>query len=82
MNITEQEILNHPNDSELGKYIRMKFNNQNEIDNEFDSCVLCGKKSPYKKTFHIDHRIGYVEGAGQGCFQPNMCNSPQPKYLI
>ena len=43
-------------------------------DNEqFDNCVVCGKPSPYKTSTHIDYRIGYVEGAGQGCFKSNGC---------
>jgi len=40
---------------------------------EYDTCVVCGKTSPYKVQTHIDYRIGYVEGAGQGCFQPKEC---------
>jgi hypothetical protein len=40
---------------------------------EFDKCVLCGKESPYFLSTHIDLRQGYVEGGGQGCFQPNVC---------
>jgi hypothetical protein len=43
-----------------------------EID--YDKCVLCGKESPYTISTHIDLREGYVEGGGQGCFQPNQCN--------
>jgi hypothetical protein len=39
----------------------------------YDKCVICGKSSPYKVDTHIDMRVGYVEGAGQGCFQPNVC---------
>lgn len=39
-----------------------------------DKCVICGKESPYNKNTHIDLRIGYVEGGGQGCFQPNICD--------
>jgi hypothetical protein len=39
-----------------------------------DNCVICGKESPYHRNTHIDLRIGYVEGAGQGCFQPHTCN--------
>jgi WD40 repeat protein len=43
-------------------------------DNETnDKCVICGMESPYKKSTHIDHRVGYVDGAGQGCFQPSQC---------
>lgn len=38
-----------------------------------DKCVLCGKESPYTIDTHIDYRVGYVEGVGQGCFQPNKC---------
>ena len=47
-----------------------------EEDNSdsFDKCVICGKESPYLKSTHIDMRVGYVEGGGQGCFQPNNCD--------
>lgn len=41
--------------------------------NEFDGCNICGKETPYRRSTHIDLRDGYVEGAGQGCFQPNEC---------
>lgn len=43
--------------------------------NPIDKCVICGKDTPYRFNDHIDTRIGYVEGAGQGCFQPTMCSS-------
>ena len=42
-------------------------------NSEFDPCVICGRKTPYTKYTHIDHRIGYVEGGGQGCYQPSVC---------
>lgn len=57
----------------------------------YDNCVICGKQTPYKTSTHIDLRVGYVEGAGQGCFQPNKCNQSNqsnrqlitiPKYLV
>lgn len=38
-----------------------------------DKCVICGKESPYSKNTHIDLRVGYVEGAGQSCWQPENC---------
>lgn len=41
--------------------------------NGYDKCVVCGKVSPYKTTTNIDLRIGYVEGAGQGCFINGGC---------
>lgn len=128
--ITSQEVLNTPNDQELGALVRQKFwfekSNQDEhmiivsndsgevMDikdlmfkcsicgkdtgdveydylvgtdhlscvltkealqkNEFDKCIICSKESPYKASTHIDFRDGYVEGAGQGCFQPLFCN--------
>jgi hypothetical protein len=128
--ITSKEVINTPNDQELGALVRQKFwlakSNQDEnlvlvskdsgevtsieelmfkcsicegntgdVDyeylvgtdhlacvltkeaqqkNEFDKCVICGKESPYKASTHIDLRDGYVEGAGQGCFQPLFCN--------
>lgn len=32
-----------------------------------DKCVLCGKETAYDESTHIDHRTGYIEGAGQLC---------------
>ena len=43
-------------------------------EDEYDKCVICGKESPYLRSTHIDLRTGYVEGGGQGCFQPNGCD--------
>jgi hypothetical protein len=34
---------------------------------EYDNCVMCGEKTKYKRTDHIDIREHYVEGAGQLC---------------
>lgn len=51
-----------------------KENKQTQLCSK-DLCVLCGKESPYLVSTHIDLRIGYVEGAGQGCFQPHTCKS-------
>ena len=33
-----------------------------------DNCVTCDKETPYNIDDHIDMRIGYIEGAGQLCF--------------
>jgi len=46
-----------------------------DMNVEYDNCVICGKVSPYTRSTHIDRRIGYVEGCGQGCFQPNNCDN-------
>jgi hypothetical protein len=47
---------------------------EEDSSDTFDKCVICGKESPYLKSTHIDMRVGYVEGGGQGCFQPNNCD--------
>jgi len=44
-------------------------------DDNYDECVICGKKTPYTRSTHIDLRYGYVEGAGQGCYQPQVCKT-------
>ena len=44
-----------------------------EKPDNFDKCVICGKETPYLRSTHIDLREGYVEGGGQGCYQPNIC---------
>jgi hypothetical protein len=38
--------------------------NSNEI---YETCVLCGKQTNVLVTTHIDYRYGYVEGSGQCC---------------
>jgi hypothetical protein len=70
--ITEEEISNTPNDFELGKLIRQKYFKMSKNE-EYDTCIQCGKKSPYLVTTHIDFREGYIEGVGQTCFTPNVC---------
>ena len=34
-----------------------------------DKCIMCSKETQYDITTHIDHRIGYIEGAGQLCLK-------------
>jgi hypothetical protein len=71
--VSEFEILNHPNDQDLGQIIRQKYWDSIKSIDPYDKCVMCGKESPYKMSTHIDNRIGYIEGSGQGCFQPKKC---------
>lgn len=104
--IKEEEILQNPNNFDLGDLVRKKYNNIKEtmlcadgvktlvvnkleegilnseiinIDSSYvthdgyDKCVICGEKTPYKVDEHIKNRIGYIEGVGQSCYQPNMC---------
>lgn len=63
------ELHDYVTDDEVLKWFNKKYPND-----EFDKCVLCGKVSLYTKNTHIDNRIGYVEGSGQGCFTPKQCN--------
>ncbi len=45
--ITEKEILERPNDMDLGKYIRSKYNHEKFVDEDsYDNCVICGNESP------------------------------------
>jgi hypothetical protein len=88
LKITEQEILDKPNDSELGSYVRQKYQIQKQTmdkdvdilslgqipDDEPESCLMCGKLSPYTRSTHIDLRVGFLEGIGQGCFTPVNCS--------
>lgn len=87
--VTEQEIIETPNYYKLGELVSKRYwelknekttnvSKGEDLDyvslDGFDLCVICGKKSPYYSHAMIQNRIGYVEGAGQGCFQPNKCN--------
>ena len=38
-----------------------------ELNDEIEKCVVCGRDTRYTRGTHIDMRVGYVEGAGQGC---------------
>ena len=133
--LTAEEILNRPNDFELGEYVRNKYwqerRNQegpprdddehfameiaedgtvkkiirawtcaicgkdtSKVDYDYlvgydhlachlqgdpkmdekDKCVICGKETPYLRSTNINQRTGYVEGGGQGCYQPHICD--------
>lgn len=87
--VTEQEIIETPNYYKLGelvakRYWQLKNESINSLNQQvvseyvssdgFDLCIICGKKSPYYSHAAIDCRVGYVEGAGQGCFHPEKCD--------
>ena len=40
---------------------------------EYDTCVMCGKKTPYLRSTHIDLRFNYVQGMGQICVDESTC---------
>ena len=44
---------------------------ESDTDQDYDKCVRCGKITTYKKTDNIIFRSGYIEGAGQLCFECN-----------
>jgi hypothetical protein len=71
--VSEREITGTPNDQALGELVRARYSEARMLQN--DRCVVCGRVSPYRVGDHIDWRVGYVEGAGQGCFQPRLCGS-------
>lgn len=55
----------------------------NEIDlSKKDVCVICGNITPYTIETHIDNRIGYIEGAGQGCHTPIICSQNRAKSVF
>jgi hypothetical protein len=58
-------------------------------DVQYDNCVICGKKTQYKTSTHIDIRTGYVEGVGQlcgTCYTKGSSTGRElisiPKYLV
>ena len=73
--ITELEILSNPNDFALGELVREKYWNLKNASEKkiYDECVICGRKSPYTIDTHVDFRVGFIEGAGQGCFLGDNC---------
>jgi hypothetical protein len=105
--VTEKEIMDTPNDYELGNLVRNRYwqvqRDQKgpriddetfflDIDNdglvrsitrptqgEYDTCSMCGKETQYLKSTSVDIRVGYIEGAGQLCFE---CNQVQSNLCI
>lgn len=69
--LTQEEIGQIPNDHELGRYVRHKLF---EAETH-DRCGICGRISPYTRDTHINLRVGYIEGGGQGCFRGEQCPS-------
>ena len=35
----------------------------------YETCIMCSKETTTLKSTHIDFRTGYVEGAGQLCWE-------------
>lgn len=80
--VTKQEILDNPNDMQLGSFVRRKYlidSNKKKspnidrmsigqiLDDEQERCVMCNGITPYNKSTHIDMRVGYTAGVGQLC---------------
>ena len=38
-----------------------------ETEEEFETCIKCGKLTTVKKTDNVVYRSGYIEGVGQLC---------------
>lgn len=55
------ELYDYTSDDEVLEWFNKRY-----PEKKYDECVLCGKASPYTIETHIDERIGYVEGVGQG----------------
>jgi|LFRM01.2.fsa_nt_gb uncharacterized protein with PIN domain len=49
----------------MGTLIR--FRERSEGKDEFDVCVLCGRRTHFRKNDSIQARVHYIEGAGQLC---------------
>lgn len=52
-------------------HLSCRLTEEMKNQDEYDKCVLCGKETPYKRSTHIDMRVGYVEGCGQVCEECN-----------
>jgi hypothetical protein len=71
--ITEEDIKKYPNNYELGAYIRKTYNQQEPSN--FELCLTCGKKTPYRLDTPIEERVGYIENEGQGCYLEKKCKN-------
>lgn len=49
------------------------------LDDEYEYCVLCKKKTDIKKSEPVESRIGYLQGAGQLCNECRLKNIEEKK---
>ena len=60
-------------ESNIDEHVRLKTNEDGlvigvqNIEDEYESCVICGRKTSYTKNTHVDMRRGFIEGVGQAC---------------
>jgi len=49
-----------------------------------DKCIMCGKETTYDVSVPIDYRFGYIEGAGQLCYECNKDDNTVrvPKQIV
>jgi len=45
-------------------------------EEEFETCIKCGKLTAIEKTSNVVFRSGYIEGAGQLCFECSQTKKP------
>ena len=53
---------------------------KNEEKNEIEICISCGKETKYKKGDDVTFRYGYIEGAGQLCFECGRRNNKEAEH--
>ncbi len=67
---------------ETPKYEQLEINFP-KVDGQgqsiYETCIQCGKETTTLKSAHVDFRIGYVEGAGQLCWE---CYTGKSRSLI
>ena len=51
----------------IGKYKIYNNNNFNKINDNYDYCFLCNKKTKYKININVNNRHNYICGVGQFC---------------
>lgn len=72
---TNNDIIESiPSDDEISEWDVTLMDGLEDENYEYDHCVICGMETPYLRSTHIDLRIGHIEGGGQGCFKPNICD--------
>ena len=60
-----------------GSYDYPKVNGAGE--SIYEMCIMCSKETTTLKSTHVDFRVGYVEGAGQLCWE---CYTGKSRSLI
>ena len=77
LNIGDDGLVKSVGHDMGGSYEYPKVDGQGE--SIYETCIMCSKETTTLKSTHVDFRTGYVEGAGQLCWE---CYTGKSRSLL